>query len=213
METTKDFFQSIELQWKNALITQDFHWIAFLLDELIQRFGDDFIQIKINLAYAGFLIAKHAAARAPSPYHQIIFDIFEAESLGALQQLMQELQKMCSRQFSKPLAVTPKAAIEQAVFLVQQNYNKKISQAGIAKLVYLSPSYFSQLFREIKGICFSDYLNQVRIEHAKELLMNHSVKPEQVYHLVGYASRSYFIKMFRKQTGTTPANFRKQYIS
>ena len=73
----------------------------------------------------------------------------------------------------------------------------------------LSPSYFSKLFKTETGINYSTYLNQVRVEKSKELLLNEDLTLVEISNLVGFEEQSYFTKVFRRITGTTPGKFRE----
>ncbi len=214
METTSDFFTQLKIQIEVAVKQSDFSKITSLLDglleNLVQHFGNDIIQLKMNLAFAVFLLSK--ITKLPCG-DRLILDFFEAESIGKLQQLMQELKQEYAGHFCVSEEPTQRNAIEQAVRYVKKYYHRKISQSGVAKSVYLSPSYFSQLFREMQGVCFSDFVNQVRIDHAKELLLRRTIPPDKIYRMVGYTSRSYYIKMFRKHTGTTPTSYRNRFLT
>ena len=71
---------------------------------------------------------------------------------------------------------------------------------------YLS-SYFSANSRE----GFSEYLNRARIRRAEELLRKGDIPVSEVCGMVGYGDHSYFCKVFKKFTGKTPSEFRRQY--
>ena len=98
--------------------------------------------------------------------------------------------------------------IQNACLFMSQNYQKKLSQNLVAHTVYVSPPYFSKIFKEATGCSFSQYLNRLRITKAKELLAAPLIKTEDVASMVGYESRSYFGKIFRRLTGQTPKEYR-----
>jgi two-component system response regulator YesN len=92
---------------------------------------------------------------------------------------------------------------------IRRNYMKKISLDDVAEYVYLSPSYFSKIFKDEMKCNFSVYLNNIRIEHSKKLLISDKVKLVDVAGLVGFEDQSYFSKVFKKLTGGTPKKFRE----
>ena len=78
------------------------------------------------------------------------------------------------------------------------------------QIVPLSPAYFSDLFKKETGSNFSEYLNKVRIDNAKLLLENDDLPLIEVSLLCGFEDQSYFTKIFKKLTGTTPKKYKEQ---
>ena len=72
----------------------------------------------------------------------------------------------------------------------------------------MNRSYISQLFRRKTGGKFIDYLNDVRIEKACELLASSDRKIYQIARAVGYDNPKYFFRLFHKKTGVTPEEYR-----
>ena len=99
--------------------------------------------------------------------------------------------------------------IHKAVQYVRKNYSKKISLEDVATSVYLSPSYFSKVFKQEMGCNFNTYLNTVRIEKSKELLLNGSLRLVDIAYAVGFEDQSYFTKVFKKLTGVAPCKFKE----
>jgi two-component system response regulator YesN len=99
--------------------------------------------------------------------------------------------------------------IYKAIDYIRRNYMKKISLDDVALNVYLSPSYFSKIFKNEMKCNFSVYLNNVRIEHSKKLLLSNEVKLVDVAGIVGFENQSYFSKVFKKLTGGTPKKYRE----
>lgn len=99
--------------------------------------------------------------------------------------------------------------IRKAVDYIRRNYQKKITLEDVASYVFLSPSYFSKIFKEEMEQNFNAYLNKIRIDKAKQLLLNDSVRLIDVAGLVGYEDQSYFSKVFKKLTNQTPGRYRE----
>ena len=70
-------------------------------------------------------------------------------------------------------------------------------------------NFFTSLIRKYYGVTFSEYLQHLRINRAKELLKDTSLSIEEIIYRVGYSNRTFFIRKFREQTGITPSKFRK----
>ncbi len=99
--------------------------------------------------------------------------------------------------------------IRKAVDYVRRNYAKKITLEEVASYVYLSPSYFSKVFKDEMHCNFNSYLNRLRIEKSKQLLLSENVRLVEVSGLVGFEDQSYFSKVFKKLTGVSPGKFRE----
>ncbi|WP_141500010.1 response regulator transcription factor [Paenibacillus luteus] len=102
-------------------------------------------------------------------------------------------------------------SIIKAVHIAHDEMNQQITAANIAKRVNMSRSYFSQCFKEIVGMNFSDYLRQVRIEKAKELLLYTNKTILWIAENVGYMDEKYFSRTFREQTDMLPSKYRQTH--
>ena len=98
-----------------------------------------------------------------------------------------------------------------AVKFIQKNYNQEITLLQVADYVGMSPNYLSSLFKKDLTLSFVEYLNKVRINKAKELLLNTNLKLYHIAFDVGFNNESYFIRIFKKNTGMRPNEFRKQW--
>lgn len=100
--------------------------------------------------------------------------------------------------------------IHKAIQYIRAHYSEKITLDGVAQAVYLSPAYFSRIFRQETGETFNAYLNTVRIEQSKKLLMDKSVRLIDISLMVGFDNQSYFTKVFKKKTGLSPLQYRER---
>jgi two-component system, response regulator YesN len=99
--------------------------------------------------------------------------------------------------------------IRRAIDFIKKNYsNPSISLEYVAEYIKLNPSYLGKLFKESTGIHFTEYINQLRLDSAKELLANTNESINNISSLVGFNSNTYFVTCFKKYTGLTPAKFR-----
>ncbi|HPU62655.1 MAG TPA: AraC family transcriptional regulator, partial [Mobilitalea sp.] len=95
---------------------------------------------------------------------------------------------------------------------IEENYNKDISLDEVSRKVDISPYYFSKLFKEETGVNFIDYLTNIRIEKAKKLLLYSDMNIKNICLDIGYSDPNYFSRIFKKQVGLTPTEFREMNI-
>ncbi len=99
--------------------------------------------------------------------------------------------------------------IQMAREQIQATYmEEEISLHSIATWVGMSPSYFSSIFSKAMGKTFVEYLTEIRIERAKELLVCTSMKTSEIGYEVGYKDPHYFSYIFKKVQGCSPKDYR-----
>lgn len=92
---------------------------------------------------------------------------------------------------------------------IRDNYKQKITLEDIAHRSFMSKNYFSQLFKEVTGSCFSDYLQKIRINHACESLKNPSLSIAEISYACGFNDIKFFYNIFKRLMNATPAQYRK----
>lgn len=95
-------------------------------------------------------------------------------------------------------------------YAVQNFQNNEFSMNQAAAMVNISPSYFSTLFRQETGTTFVEYLTQLRLDKAKELLMCTDMRSSEIGYQVGYKDPHYFSYIFKKTCGCTPKEYRSR---
>ena len=100
--------------------------------------------------------------------------------------------------------------IENIKIYMERNYQKNLTQEVISYLFYINRSYLSTLFKARTGEKFIDYLNEIRIRKAKELLRSTDRKMYHIAKSVGYDNVKYFFRIFKKKTGQTPEQYREK---
>lgn len=107
---------------------------------------------------------------------------------------------------------TESRPIREARRYIAEHYRESgISLEQVAEAVGFNPSYFSQLFKRETGSGFLEYLTEIRIERAKELLRTTNDTIASIASEVGYSDTKYFTHLFRRIAGVKPSEFRKLY--
>lgn len=97
--------------------------------------------------------------------------------------------------------------ITQILDYINQNYSQDFGLNEMAEMVHMNHAYLSILFKDEVGISFVRYLTQIRMAHAKELLLK-GEKVQDVSVAVGYNNYRYFCNIFKKEEGVTPMQFK-----
>ena len=106
--------------------------------------------------------------------------------------------------------IRPGDSFERAVLdYVSEHYREPITSRAVSGALYRSNEYFCRLFRKSFGCCFSDYLQEYRIEQAKFRLLNEGSPISEIALTTGFHSFSYFSKVFRARVGVSPSEYRR----
>ncbi len=100
--------------------------------------------------------------------------------------------------------------VEQIRRFIEEHYAEDLTNARIAASVYLTTTYVCLLFKQETGMTLNEYVIETRIAAAKALLTDPANKLYDVCYAVGYKDPGYFGKLFKKQTGYTPGEFRER---
>ena len=103
-----------------------------------------------------------------------------------------------------------KQIIQTALDYIHKNFNQPLTLKEVAGIVSLNPAYFSSLFNKTVGSRFVDYLADIRIEHAKKMLLDPQYQIQDIAAAVGYEHHRYFSHVFKKKTSLTPYEFRNK---
>jgi len=93
---------------------------------------------------------------------------------------------------------------------IGDNFSKDISLDDVSRVVNISPYYFSKLFKEATGENFIEYLTNIRIEKAKDLLKNSDLSMKEICAMCGYSDPNYFSRTFKKNVGLTPTEYKEK---
>ncbi len=101
-------------------------------------------------------------------------------------------------------------AVETVKRWISTNYNQHAELNTLANMVFLTPSYLSKLFKQETGLTLTDYIIEIRIRKAKQLLKSApDLKVHEIGTEVGYADPAYFNKLFKRVVGVTPNEYKR----
>jgi AraC-like DNA-binding protein len=103
--------------------------------------------------------------------------------------------------------------IKRAKEFIYEHHTEELSLARAAKAVNMSTFYFCKMFKKVTDINFTDYLSRVRIEKAKNLLLNPNLRVSEIAFEVGFQSLTHFNRVFKKLLGQSPTEYRAQLLA
>ena len=99
--------------------------------------------------------------------------------------------------------------IDRAKEYINENFRRDISLDDVSSQVNISPYYFSKLFKDSTEQNFIEYLTNLRMDKAKELLLTTDSSMKEICSMVGYADPNYFSRTFKKNIGVTPTEYKE----
>ncbi len=141
------------------------------------------------------------------PERKVILDRLGSETTLAdtISDLVSWAQSLFSRRLKEREYVRP---VREAMRYVEANCTQPLTLERVAEQVHLNSSYFSTIFKKEAGQKFSDYLTSCRINEAKRLLRESSLRIAQICFAVGYNDIKHFSKIFTKSVGIKPSAYR-----
>ncbi len=138
--------------------------------------------------------------------------IEKCDSLEELNSLLEEVAFRIAAKVNNYNNRSIKLVLRKAIEYIHEHYNEQVTLNEVADSIYVSTFYISRMFKKELGKNFVDYLNDVRIEKAKELLKDVKYKTYEVADLVGISDPHYFSKLFKKHSGITPSEYRETIL-
>ena len=100
--------------------------------------------------------------------------------------------------------------VRKGLEFIHRNYRDQITLEQTASYAATSTTHFSKVFKAEIGIGFSAYVNNLRLEKAKQLLVGSELSLSDITQQVGYNNQQYFSRVFKSDTGMTPGKYRKK---
>lgn len=183
-------------------VFEDMQTQRTITPELLARLQTDIMQevysflkkrsIQAHLLYRNERVVKLQERAKRSPFHMIRW----IELL--CQEAFAELEKLKNRS----------GVIHDVEMYIQAHFRENISRTEIAEQVYLTPNYLSRLFHDEKGVSLPEYINMLRIEAAKEMIMTTDLPVGRIAMDVGFESMAYFSTIFKKVCGCSPVQWK-----
>lgn len=148
---------------------------------------------------------------------EVIPNAYRVQSHGAMLLNVDEVLPLCRDTLQRAIVFRDSqgsarygGVIRKAKAFIAEHYSdSNVTLHDVAAYVALSNNHFCTVFSQETGVTFTEYLTATRIARAKDLLTNGSMRTSEVAYAVGYNDPHYFSYLFKKNTGLTPREFRK----
>ncbi|MCX7773534.1 MAG: response regulator [Clostridia bacterium] len=157
-------------------------------------------------------LANRWGAMAQSQnYYTVLNHVMSAADSHEVRKIIKKYMEAIVSSISQSRQRKISSLIEKADKYLQENYAEEITLEDIARVVNLSPYYFSRFYKEESGVNFIDRLITIRIDKAKQYFEKTDLSLKEVSRMVGYADPNYFSKLFKKVTGFTATEYKEYY--
>lgn len=129
---------------------------------------------------------------------------YEFVSKTFLQQLLIAIMQNIKKQDRNDSA---SLKVEKMIDYMHQKINGQVTLAELSEMTQLSPSYLSRIFKETTGYSIISYFNKIKIDKAKEMIVEGNKKVKEVARTLGFADEFYFSRIFKKTEGISPSEF------
>lgn len=135
--------------------------------------------------------------------------LMQMSELGELESWFLDKMTAASRNVATKREEKSVSLVEKAKTYINENFQRDLSLDEISREYDISPYYFSKIFKDETGENFIEYLTAVRMDKAKQLLLNKELSMKEICSMVGYADPNYFSRSFKKNVGVTPTEYRE----
>lgn len=156
-------------------------------------------------------IQKDVSSHANDQTVGIVKRILEAYSIGILVDILIDFIEGIFRTLEQK-SEHRSPIIQSVVQYIQEHFYEELSLKTLSYKFHINSIYLGQLFQKETGLVFSEYINHLRLEKAKQLLRGTHLKAGIIGKQVGYSDSAYFYKQFKKAVGITPSAWRTMNI-
>jgi two-component system, response regulator YesN len=136
--------------------------------------------------------------------------VFQLRTLPETEEFLKEIVSKCLDLLDQRQNSQISSLIEVVKNYIRENYmNSSLSLSDLAEKLYFNPSYLSRTFKKKAGVSFTEYLMEVRMTKAAELMRNGELKAFEIATAVGIPEPNYFSTSFKKYTGVSVSQYRK----
>ncbi|MCR5604805.1 MAG: response regulator [Lachnospiraceae bacterium] len=182
---------------------------------MVENYSDHIYDIKLKTLEFVLRVEHLAIREGGMEYHFLsrqdyLPSLLALNSFDEIQQWFVNKISAACRDVVQSKEKQSSSSVERAKAYIAEKFNKDISLDDVSKEVDISPYYFSKLFKEETGENFIEYLTAVRINKAKQLIAGSDMSMKEICTEVGYSDPNYFSRIFKKNVGVTPTEYKEK---
>lgn len=182
-------------------------------EELTRKYGTPYLRIMwVRILNMLFHHYDKKAGRQPG-IEKLLMNLNLPDQINSLPEIQQRITEMmmeCIRT-DNVTEVNARSKMQMAVRYIREHFNENIAVNDLAERYGMSPNYFSSVFKKEMKQSPVNYITELRMKKAMELLEHSEMSVVDIAKKVGYEEGQYFFRVFKKYAGMTPLNYREQY--
>lgn len=210
IELEKHLFDAIE----KGNVDNAISFASRFFDWMVDNYSDSIMDIRLKIIEF-VLWAEHIAYSKGGMIYQFkarqdyLPELLEMQNYQIMKEwfnhkILLSCQNILTKKSAKSMSI-----IEKAKEYIQSHYHSDLSLDDISRILDISPYYFSKIFKDETGVNFIDYLTNIRLEKAKELLQSTDYSMKEICTMIGYSDPNYFSRTFKKNVGVTPTEYKE----
>lgn len=211
VETEREIFEHTEkgnIEEQHSAVNRYFDW-------MVENYGDCESDIKLKVLEFVLRAEKIGYEGSTRTYRfksrqDYLPDIMEMKGdMERMRTWFLDKMDAAVRNVADNKETRSNSVVAKAKAYINANFHKEISLDDVSREVDISPYYFSKIFKEETGKNFIEYVTEIRMEKAKELLQSSTLSMKEICGEVGYADPNYFSRTFKKNVGLTPTEYKE----
>ncbi|WP_055669084.1 response regulator transcription factor [Desnuesiella massiliensis] len=171
---------------------------------VLQRVCNEiYLEIKSNYGWVEQFLDKNLVNDISLTHYNNI-DFIKKRIMESIEALLLTINKFIFSSKKSPL-------IKEICNYIVCNIEKEINMSKISEALFLSKNYVGDIFRQETSITVGEYITMVKMERAKQLITEESLRSYEIAHRLGYNNVEYFGKLFKKHTGLSPIEFKNTF--
>jgi len=208
--------KSLVASLKNGSAEEALRLLKELISEFLRHSDNDPSPLQVRLFYLNVLNSLLKGCLPFLPVREDVINICmeyigepaPAPNVNRMHARLQGLVAFLLEQYQRFIGSKRHWLIDKIIQYINEHYTAALTMSDVAGAFYLNPSYFCKLFKEETGVTFTKYLMSVRVQNAKNLMSDSSLKLYDVASAVGYTNVQYFSTVFKEIEGVTPSQYR-----
>ncbi|MBS4208412.1 response regulator transcription factor [Bacillus sp. FJAT-50079] len=205
--------------FKSEQFNKAFNYLKEHVNEVVHHYWKDENEFKAFLGNIVFNVTvllgnlQYDNKQLDEEKYQYFTEINEAntamEAVELLDVFLHKVNEVIEKKENDPL----QSNIQKLLNYIDTHYAEPLTLTDLANHFHFNPTYLSTYFSANYRIGLNEYINEIRITKAKELLEKQNISISKISGMVGYSDHSYFCKVFKKRAGMSPSNYRKSSIT